>query len=111
MSFVVTDACIRCKYTDCVDACPVDCFHGGAVMVVIDPVVCIDCAACVPACPSDAIVEGSKPASAPWLELNRRFSGIWPQMLEHRSDFPDADRYKGQPGKFERYFSEQPQGD
>ena len=111
MTHVVTDACIRCKYTDCIDVCPVDCFHGGAVMLVIDPVACIDCAACVPICPSKAIIEDRKPAAAIWLDLNKRMSALWPQMFEHQSALADADDYKGQAGKFERYFSEEAHGE
>ena len=111
MTHVVTDACIRCKYTDCIDVCPVECFHGGEVMLVINPVTCVDCAACVPVCPSQAIVAGAKPEAAPWLELNKRLSAVWPQLLEHPQALADADQYKGQAGKFEHYFSENAQGE
>ena len=111
MTYVVTDSCIRCKYTDCIDVCPVECFRGGEVMLVIDPVTCIDCAACVPICPSQAIVAGSNPEAERWLALNRQLSAVWPQMVEHRQDFPDADEYKGMSGKFEKFFSEQPQSE
>ena len=55
MSHIVTEPCIKCKYTDCVAVCPVDCFHEGANMLVIDPDECIDCGACVPVCPVSAI--------------------------------------------------------
>ena len=111
MTHVVTDSCIRCKYTDCIDACPVECFHAGDVMLVINPGACIDCAACVPVCPSQAIVSATKPGAQRWLELNARLSGVWPPISERRHDFPDADEYRGQPGKFERFFSEQAQGE
>ena len=111
MTHVVTESCIRCKYTDCIDACPVECFHGGEAMLVINPNTCIDCAACVPACPSQAIVSASKPGAQRWLEINTRLSAVWPQITERRHDFPDADDYKGQPGKFERFFSEQAQSE
>jgi ferredoxin len=63
----------------------------------------------VPACPSQAIVSAIKPGAQPWLELNARLSAVWPQITERRHDFPDAHEYKGQPGKFERFFSEQAQ--
>jgi ferredoxin len=111
MTHVVTESCIRCKYTDCIDACPVECFHAGEVMLVINPANCIDCAACVPVCPSKAIVSATKPGAERWLELNAQLSAVWPQITESRRDFADADEYKSQPGKFERLFSEQPQGE
>ncbi|HEY3494055.1 MAG TPA: ferredoxin family protein [Polyangiaceae bacterium] len=72
MTFVVTENCRHCRYTDCVSVCPVDCFHGDAEMLYIDPVVCIDCGACVPECPVEAIFdEGGLPADLePWLAIN-----------------------------------------
>ena|SRR6188768_394190 len=72
MTFVVTGNCLRCRYTDCVVVCPVDCFHGDAEMLYIDPGACIDCGACVPECPVEAIYdEGSVPVEeAHWLALN-----------------------------------------
>jgi len=72
MTFVVTGNCLRCRYTDCVVACPVDCFHGDAQMLYIDPDGCIDCGACVPECPVEAIYdEGSVPAEeAHFLAIN-----------------------------------------
>ncbi len=111
MTHVVTDACIRCKYTDCIDVCPVECFHGGEVMLAINPVTCIDCAACVPVCPSKAIVGGSKPEAERWLALNASMAAVWPQITERRQDFADADAYRGLPGKFEQLFSDRPQAD
>jgi ferredoxin len=111
MTHVVTESCIRCKYTDCIDVCPVECFHAGEVMLVINPATCIDCAACVPVCPSQAIVSASKAGTELWLDLNLRLSSVWPQIFDNRRDFPDADEYKDQAGKFDRYFSEQSQGE
>jgi len=72
MTFVVTGSCLRCRYTDCVVVCPVDCFHGDEQMLYIDPSGCIDCGACVPECPVEAIFdEGSVPAEeAHYLALN-----------------------------------------
>ena len=73
MTFVVTGSCLRCRYTDCVVVCPVDCFHGDAAMQSIDPDGCIDCGACLPECPVEAIFdEGSVPEDeARWLTINR----------------------------------------
>jgi ferredoxin len=108
MTYVVTDACIRCKYTDCVSVCPVDCFHEGENMLVIDPEVCIDCGVCEPECPADAIVADSNGSAAAWLDLNRSLSGKWPVIADAMAAPPDADAYKGVAGKFDRYFSAAP---
>jgi ferredoxin len=80
-------------------------------MLVINPGICIDCAACVPVCPSHAIVSAAKPGAERWLDLNMRLSAAWPQITEGRRDFPDADEYKDQSGKFDRFFSEQSQSE
>jgi ferredoxin len=77
MSYVVTEACIRCKYMDCVDVCPVDCFHEGQNMLVIHPDVCIDCGQCEPECPVQAIVAESDPKAWGWIEVNRTFATQW----------------------------------
>ncbi len=80
MTFVVTEACIKCKYTDCVEVCPVDCFHEGPNMLVIDPEECIDCTLCEPECPVEAIVsEDDVPAGQEQLtKLNAELSKNWP---------------------------------
>jgi ferredoxin len=92
MSYVVTEACIRCKYTDCVTVCPVDCFHEGPNFLVIDPEGCIDCAVCVPECPVSAIVADHElPAGQEaYLELNARLAAVWPVISESREPLPDA---------------------
>lgn len=107
MAFVVTDNCIKCKYTDCVEVCPVDCFYEGENMLVINPDECIDCGVCEPECPAEAI----KPESADlskWLELNREYSAKWPNMTTKKEHAADADSFKGEEGKFEKYFSPEP---
>lgn len=80
MTFVVTENCHRCRYTDCVAVCPVDCFHGDAEMLYIDPAQCIDCGACVPECPVEAIYEeGLLPEElASWLAVNAERSKVLP---------------------------------
>ena len=108
MSYVVTDKCIRCKYTDCVTVCPVDCFYEGKNMLVIDPDVCIDCGVCVPECPVDAIVADTDPAAQPYLELNRRFAQIWPNITTRKHPPPDAAAWNATPHKFSEHFSEEP---
>jgi len=108
MTFVVTEACIRCKYTDCAAACPTEAFHEGENMLVIDPDACIDCAICVPECPADAILADIEKGAVPWLELNAAYSAIWPNLASGKTPPPDADVYRGVQGKFELYFSSKP---
>ena len=93
MTYVVTESCIKCKYTDCVDVCPVDCFREGANMLVIDPDVCIDCTLCVAECPVEAIfAEDDVPsAQRPYIGLNADLSKHWPAIVERKPAPPDAD--------------------
>ena len=95
MTFVVTEACIRCKYTDCVAVCPVDCFHEGPNFLVIDPEVCIDCSLCVAECPVDAICsELELPAAqVQFIALNARCAARWPVIAAKRRPSDDADEW------------------
>tara|TARA_R110002110_G_scaffold65206_4_gene180026 strand:- start:110408 stop:110731 length:324 start_codon:yes stop_codon:yes gene_type:complete len=97
MTFVVTDNCINCKYTDCVEVCPVDCFHEGPNFLVIDPDECIDCALCEPECPAEAIVaEDDLPESQEhFLELNAKKSRDWPVITAHKDPMPEAQKWDG----------------
>ncbi|MCJ8328809.1 MAG: ferredoxin family protein [Lentisphaeria bacterium] len=72
MTYIVTEPCKGCRYTDCVEVCPVDCFHIDDDMLLIDPDECIDCAACVPVCPVEAIFfEDDVPDKyQEWIEIN-----------------------------------------
>ena len=72
MTYIVNDACIACKYTDCVEVCPVDCFYEGENMLVIHPDECIDCGVCEPECPADAIRPDTEPDMEKWVEFNRK---------------------------------------
>lgn len=108
MSFIVTDACIRCKYTDCVEVCPVDCFYEGENMLVINPSECIDCGVCEPECPAQAIIPDTQADAEPWRELNEKYAAIWPNITERRTAPADADDFKGGTGKFDMHFSEKP---
>ena len=97
MTFVVTESCIKCKYTDCVEVCPVNCFYEGPNFLVINPDECIDCALCEPECPVDAIVsEDELPkGQEEFLELNARLSKQWPNITETKSAPADADQWRG----------------
>ena len=101
MTHVVTENCIKCKYTDCVDVCPVDCFREGPNMLAIDPDECIDCAVCVPECPVNAIYsEDEVPQEQKqFVALNAELSKKWAPITEVRADKGDADKYKDEKGK------------
>jgi ferredoxin len=100
MTYVVTENCIKCKYTDCVEVCPVDCFYEGANMLVIHPDECIDCGVCVPECPAEAIVPDTDPAATSyWLEINRRNADRWPNIVSKKPPLPNADAENGRAGK------------
>ncbi len=77
MTYLVTDNCIKCKHTDCVAVCPVDCFYEGEDMLVINPDECIDCGVCEPECPVDAIQADTDPGAEKWLELNKEMADVW----------------------------------
>ncbi len=108
MTYVVTDACIRCKYTDCVEVCPVDCFYEGENMLVINPDECIDCGVCEPECPVEAIIPDTDDAGAKWTELNAKYAAEWPNITEKAEADPDADKFAKETGKLEKYFSPKP---
>lgn len=95
MAYVVTEACILCKYTDCVDVCPVDCFREGRNFLAIDPDECIDCAVCVPECPVDAIFaeEDVPPDQRAFVAINARVSKHWKPITRTRPPLPDADHW------------------
>lgn len=103
MTHVVLDSCIRCRYTDCVDVCPVDCFRIGPNMLVIDPDECIDCAVCVPECPVDAIkAEEDVPAAQiDFIALNAELAPSWPAITRKQDPLPDADQWKDEPDKLQ----------
>jgi ferredoxin len=107
MAYVVTEKCIMCKYNDCVEVCPVDCFYEGENMLVINPDECIDCGVCEPECPIGAI-EPESEDNVQWLEVNREFSQIWPSITQNKEALENADDYKDELNKFDKYFSETP---
>ncbi len=108
MTYVVVENCIMCKYTDCVEVCPVDCFYEGKVMLVIDPDECIDCGVCEPECPAEAILPDTEPGLEKWIELNAKYAKIWPNITAKKDPLPDAEKHDGEEGKMDKYFSEEP---
>ena len=103
MTYVVTEACINCKHTDCVAVCPVDAFREGRNFLVIDPDECIDCTLCVPECPADAIfAEADVPQDqADFVAINARLSKVWPVILERKETLSGADDGAHAPSKRE----------
>jgi ferredoxin len=101
MTYVVTENCIKCKYTDCVEVCPVDCFHEGPNMLVIDPDECIDCTLCVPECPANAIyAEDDLPeGQEQFVALNAELGKKWPVLTERKPGPEDAAEWDGKPDK------------
>lgn len=106
MTYIVNDKCIKCKFTDCVDVCPVDCFYEGENMLVINPDECIDCGVCEPECPVDAIVSDTEEGATDWLELNDKYSREWPNITESKESLPNANKHENESDKFKKYFLE-----
>ncbi|MGB8841158.1 MAG: ferredoxin FdxA [Aliidongia sp.] len=108
MTYVVTEACIKCKYMDCVEVCPVDCFYEGETMLVIHPDECIDCGVCEPECPAEAIIPDSDAQAERWVGLNRDYAVSWPNITRKGVAPADADAFKDVDGKFDKFFSANP---
>ena len=103
MTYVVTENCIRCKYTDCVEVCPVDAFREGPNFLVIDPEDCIDCDVCVPECPAEAIfAEDDVPENqSEFIQLNAELAASWPVISQRKDPLPDAAEWDGKTGKLQ----------
>lgn len=103
MAFVVIESCINCKYTDCVEVCPVDCFHEGPNMLVIDPDECIDCTLCEPECPVEAIMaeEDVPEDQKQFIELNAELSKVWPIINEMKEPPADVNEWKEKKDKLQ----------
>jgi len=109
MTYIVTDACIRCKFTDCVEVCPVDCFYEGENMLVIHPDECIDCGVCEPECPVEAIKPDTEDDSdGKWLAINSKYASVWPNITVKKDAPADAENFETETGKLEKYFSDKP---
>ncbi len=108
MTYVVAEPCVKCKYTDCVDVCPVDCFYEGENFLVIHPDECIDCGACVPECPTEAIFsEDELPEQwEEYTELNAKLATTWPNITEKKDAMAEADEFKDVEAKREMLSEE-----
>ncbi len=108
MTYVVTQSCIQCKYTDCVDVCPVDCFVEGPNFLAIDPEECIDCTLCVAECPVEAIFsEDDVPEDQlEFIEINAKLAKIWPIITAKKDALTDADDFAAQTNKRELLIEE-----
>lgn len=104
MTHVVTENCIKCKHTDCVVVCPVDCFYEGPNFLAINPDECIDCGVCIPECPVNAIVEGDDKTVKNldfWIDLNSKLAKKWPNITKRKEALPDAEEWKDKPNKLD----------
>jgi ferredoxin len=104
MTYVVTDNCIRCKYMDCVEVCPVDCFYEGEHMLVIHPDECIDCGVCEPECPAEAIKPDTEPGLEGWLALNARMAALLPVITKKGEPPADSEEWLGIENKLEAVY-------
>ncbi|MAW02103.1 MAG: ferredoxin [Candidatus Pelagibacter sp.] len=105
MTYIVNDKCIKCKLTDCVDVCPVDCFYEGENMLVINPDECIDCGVCEPECPIDAIEPDTNPNTEKLVLLNKELSEKWPNISKKKEPMKEWENFKDMKDKMERFFS------
>lgn len=108
MTYVVNDACIKCKFMDCVEVCPVDCFYEGENMLVIHPDECIDCGVCEPECPVEAIHPDTDDTSEKFIEVNRQYSESWPNITRKGEQPADCEEWRDVQNKFEEHFSANP---
>lgn len=108
MTYVVNESCIKCKFTDCVEVCPVDCFYEGENMLVINPDECIDCGVCETECPVNAIEPDTNKDTEKLVVLNKDMSLKWPNITKKKDALPNADAFRDVKNKMETYFSENP---
>ena len=108
MTYVVTESCIKCKYMDCCEVCPVDAFYEGENMLVINPDECIDCGVCEPECPAEAIIPDSDDGADKWVSINEDYASKWPNITSKGTPPEDAENFKDEDDKFKKYFSKDP---
>ena len=106
MTYIVNENCIKCKFTDCVEVCPVDCFYEGENMLVIHPDECIDCGVCEPECPEDAIKPDTDPEGVGWVEFNKKWSQKWEVIDTQKEPMPGYEKHSGEANKLEKYFKD-----
>jgi ferredoxin len=111
MTYVVTENCIKCKHTDCVEVCPVDCFYEGENILVIHPDECIDCGVCEPECPVDAIKADTEPGLEKWLEINAELAKTWPVISRKKDALEDAAEWKDVENKIQHLSKNPGPGD
>ena len=104
MTYIVNENCIKCKYMDCVEVCPVDCFYEGENMLVIHPDECIDCGVCEPECPVEAIKPDTEPGLDKWLPLNAEYAKTWPNITQKKDAPADAKELEGVAGQVRQVF-------
>ena len=107
MTYIVKDECIKCKLTDCVEVCPVDCFYEGENMLVINPDECIDCGVCEPECPAEAIIPDTDAADN-WTKLNEEYSSKWPNIVRKGEPPSDGKEFQDVDDKYNKFFSDKP---
>ena len=105
MTHVVTDSCVKCKYTTCIEVCPVDCFLETEYMVIINPEECIDCGVCIPECPVEAIKPEADELLV-WLERAKILTPKLKPITKQKDPLPDADKFKNEKNKFEKYIGD-----
>ena len=109
MTYIVNENCIKCKLMDCVEVCPVDCFYEGENMLVIKPEECIDCGVCEPECPVNAIEPDTSNEGNKWVDLNNKYSSVWPNITKKREDAVPKDQEKWRNVKEKlKYLNEKP---
>ena len=109
MTYIVNENCVKCKLTDCVEVCPVDCFYEGENMLVIDPDECSDCCICEPECSIEAIVpdnEYTQTGDIDWAEFNLKYSPTWPNITDQKDPMSDHKSWEGVEGKEEHVSTE-----
>ena len=110
MTYIVKDECIKCKLTDYVEVCPVDCFYEGENFLAINPDECIDCGVCEPECPINAIVSDQVEVENKdkWLLINQKYSALWPNINKKKDPLKDNEKFRDEKNKLDKYFSEKP---
>lgn len=111
MTYLVTDNCVKCKMTDCVSVCPVDCFYEGENFLAINPDECIDCGICEPECPVGAITPDialAEDERNKWHDINLIYSTQWPRLTQKKEPMENWEQFDKMPDKYKQFFSPNP---